>query len=130
MSATDGRGPAPAASRMSRLRCIAMAIVAGLAAGCVVYEAPPGYYSYTLPSPYDRAWSAAGGALHDAGVQVVSADPATGVARGSKDGVDVTVSVARQAAGTTRVQFDAKPSDRDPGLAQRFSDAYERRRGR
>lgn len=100
-----------------------------VAAGCVVYETPPPY-AYSQPSTYDRAWSAAVGALHDSGVQVLSADPTTGVARGTKDGVDVTVSVAREAGGTTRVQFDAKPSDRDPGLAQRFSNAYERRMGR
>jgi len=97
--------------------------------GCVVYETPVGYVR-AYPATYDRAWSAAVGALQDAGVQIISADSATGIARGTKDGVDVAVSVVRQADGTTRVQFDAKLSERDPGLAQRFSDAYERRMGR
>jgi hypothetical protein len=94
--------------------------------GCVVYEPVPTYY----PSPptYDRAWSAALGALQDAGVGVTSADRATGVIRGVKDGVDVTVTVLRQADGRTRVQFDVSGSD--PGLADRISQAYERRMGR
>jgi hypothetical protein len=49
----------------------------------------------------------------------------------SARGTDVTVSVIRQADGRTRVQFDMKGTpQRDPGLANRFNDAYERRMGR
>ena len=113
-----------------RLRRAAMVLMTTVASGCVVYPAAPGYYTYSQPSTYDRAWNAALGALQDAGVQVLASDPASGTARGTKDGVDVTVNVARQADGTTRVQFDAKPSDRDPEIARRFSSAYERRMGR
>ena len=98
--------------------------------GCVVYDTPSGYYVNTYPATFDRAWDAAVGALQDAGVRVTSADRASGIARGTKDGADVTVSVLRQADGTTRVQFDAKASQNDPGLAQRFSIAYDRRMGR
>jgi len=98
--------------------------------GCVVYQTPSGYYVQSYQTTYDRAWSAATGAMQDAGMQIVSSDYAAGIARGAKDGIDATVSVARQADGTTRVQFDAKSSERDPGLAQRFSTAYERRMGR
>jgi hypothetical protein len=100
---------------------------AALPIGCVVYEPVPAYSS---PSTFDRAWSAALGALDDTGVRVTSADRASGVIRGGKDGTDVTVSVARQADGTTRVQFDAKQAERSPGLSDRFSQAYERRMGR
>jgi hypothetical protein len=98
--------------------------------GCYYYGPAPGYYAYNYPATYERAWGAALGALQDAGVQTTSVDQGAGVARGTVNGVDVTVSVNRQADGTTRVQFDARPSDRDPTLAQRFSQAYERRMGR
>lgn len=98
-------------------------------AGCVVYEPVPAYTPG--PANFDRAWNAALGAAQDAGVQVASTDPGTGLIRGSKDGIDVTVVVARQADGSVRVQFDAKgPTQRDPGLSNRFSQAYERRMGR
>jgi hypothetical protein len=103
-------------------------LASALATGCVVYEPYPGYY--TSGSQFDRAWNAALGALQDAGVRVTSADTATGQIRGVKDGIDVAVSVVRQADASTRVQFDAKGSERDPGLSNRFSEAYERRMGR
>jgi hypothetical protein len=91
--------------------------------GCAAY--PP------APSTYDRAWSAALGAAQDAGVQVASADPGSGVIRGARDGVDVTVVLAPQADGSVHVRFDAKgPPGRDPGLSERFTQAYNRRMGR
>jgi len=96
--------------------------------GCVVYEpvVVPG-----APASFDRSWSAALGGAQDAGVQVTSSDPGTGLIRGTKDGIDVTVLVARQADGSVRVQFDARgPTQRDPGLSDRFSRAYDRRMGR
>jgi len=98
-------------------------------AGCVVYEPVPAYPGPS--SSFDRAWNAALGGAQDAGVQVSSADPATGLIRGTRDGIDVIVVVARQADGSVRVQFDAKGStQRDPGLADRFSQGYDRRMGR
>ena len=108
---------------------IATAFACASVTGCY-YGPVPGYYAYNYPATYDRAWSAAIGALQDAGVQATRVDEAAGVAHGTANGVEVTVSVTRQADGTTRVQFDARPSDRDPTLAQRFSQAYERRMGR
>jgi hypothetical protein len=100
-----------------------------LLAGCVAYEPVP--VAPAPPSTFDRAWNAALGAAQDAGVQTFSAEPATGLIRGVKDGIDVTVAVARQADGSVRVQFDAKgQTQRDPGLSSRFSQAYERRMGR
>jgi len=103
-------------------------LCSALLTGCVVYEPYPGYH---YSSTYDRAWSAALGAVQDAGVQVTSAEPGSGYIRGAKDGINVTVSVLRQADGRTRVQFDTKgPTDRDPGLSNRMSEAYERRMGR
>jgi hypothetical protein len=103
-------------------------LVSSALAGCVVYEPYPGYYH---SSSFDRAWQAALGGTQDAGVQVTSSDPSSGLIRGTKDGIDVIVTVARQADGSARVQFDAKgPTQNDPGLADRFSRAYDRRMGR
>ena len=116
---------------MSRaLRIILASVLVSVTfAGCVVYE--PVAVPAPGPSKFDRAWSAAVGGAQDAGVQVTSADAATGLIRGTRDGIDVTVVVARQADGSVRVQFDAKgPTQRDPGLSNRFSQAYERRMGR
>ena len=115
---------------MSRIARVLFSLVLGsvLATACVVYEPYPGYHP---ASTFDRAWSAAHGALQDAGVQITGSDQGTGVIRGNKDGIDVSVAVVRQADGSTRVQFDAKGSaERDPGLANRFSNAYDRRMGR
>ena len=116
---------------MSRALCVIFCLIMASVplAGCVVYQpvavAPGG------PSNFDHAWNAALGGAQDAGVQVSSSDPATGLIRGTKDGIDVTVFVARQADGSVRVQFDAKgPTQRDPGLSNRFSQAYDRRMGR
>jgi len=111
------------------LRAIAFVLALGSVplSGCVVYE--PAYP--VAPSNFDRAWNAALGGAQDAGVRVTSAEPATGLIRGTKDGIDVTVVVARQADGSVRVQFDAKgPTQRDPELGNRFSQAYDRRMGR
>ena len=92
---------------MSRIARVLVALVLGsaLATACVVYEPYPGYYA---ASTFDRAWSAAQGALQDAGVRITGSDQGTGVIRGDKDGIDVSVAVVRQADGSTRVQFDAK----------------------
>jgi hypothetical protein len=113
-----------------RSHCVVLAFVlsCGLPAACVVYEPVPAYY--VSPSTFDRAWNASLGALEDVGVRVTQIDSATGIIRGERDGIDVTVSVVRQGDGRTRVQFDTKGSDRDPGLASRLSQAYERRMGR
>jgi hypothetical protein len=108
-------------------RAAAVVLMSLPVAGCV-YAPYPGYYYATN---YDRAWSAAAGAVRDAGVQVASEDFGSGMISGTKDGINVVVSVTRLADGRVRVQFDSKgPTDRDPGLAERFSQAYERRMGR
>jgi hypothetical protein len=122
---------------MPRLPCLLISLaLAGALAGCAADEPPPPPPPQPVPqyvpqSTYDRAWNAALSAVQDAGVQLKSVDRPMGLIRGSKDGIDVTVSVVRQADGTTRVQFDSKgPTERDPGLANRFSQAYDRRMGR
>ncbi len=108
------------------MRAILSSLAAAVLAGCVVYAPPPG-----MSSNYDRAWSAALGAAQDAGVSVYSADESAGLIRGTREGMAVTVAVARRADGSVQVKFDAEgPSARDPSLAARFSDAYDRRMGR
>jgi hypothetical protein len=107
---------------------LAVTLASILGASCVVYEPVP---AYTGAPAYDRAWNAALGGVQDAGVQVTSADPAAGLIRGTKDGIDVIVTVTRQADASVRVQFDAKgATQRDPDLGNRFSQAYNRRMGR
>jgi len=109
--------------------CLALALGAATlwAGGC--------YYPVAVqpgaPASFDRSWNAALGGTQDAGIQVTSADPNTGLIRGTRGSIDVTVVVARQSDGGVRVQFDSKgPTQQDPGLAERFSQAYERRMGR
>lgn len=126
---TDARtAGVPAGRRVnSRIGGVLLVLILACAplAGCVVYEPYPG------GSNFDRAWNAALGAVQDAGVAITSSDAGTGLIRGSKDGIDVVVTVTRQADGSVRVQFDAPGAPRrDPGLGERFSRAYDRRMGR
>jgi hypothetical protein len=97
-------------------------------AGCVAYEPVPAVF--VTPQYYSEPWDAALAAIRDAGVSVTSTNAGSGLIQGSKEGIEVTVSVVRQADGRTRVQLDMQgPTDRDPGLSQRFAQAYERRMG-
>jgi hypothetical protein len=115
-------------STMRTTSVVLALLIAMLAAGCVVYEPVP---AYAVSSTTDRAFNAALGAVQDAGVRVSSADQGSGQIRGTKDAVDVSVSVVRQPDGRTRVQIDSRgPSGHDTALAERISAAYERRMGR
>ncbi|MDQ8021831.1 MAG: hypothetical protein REI94_08335 [Moraxellaceae bacterium] len=108
---------------LSALRCRLTLLLASLSlAACVVYEPVP----VSAPSQYDRVWSAALGAMQDAGVSVSSADPASGRIRGSRNGVPAAVDVLRQADGSVQVRFDSK----DAQLAELFKQTYARRMGR
>ncbi|WP_341676699.1 hypothetical protein [Niveibacterium sp. SC-1] len=104
----------------SRLASLAAGL---LLAGCVVYDTPP---PAPQPSKYDRAWNAALAGAQDAGIAITQVDPAAGTIRGNKNGVPANVSVTRQAGGGVEVRFDSK----DAALAERFSQAYDRRMGR
>lgn len=103
---------------------ITLLVAASITAACVAY-AP------YLGSNYDRAWSAALGGVQDAGVTVTQTSPENGFIRGFRNGIEVTITVVRQADGSVRVQFDSKGDMRnDPQLSDRFSQAYDRRMGR
>jgi hypothetical protein len=102
-------------------------LMALLAASCVYEQPVPVYRS---PSNFDRAWDAARAAADDVGVSVTDVDRARGTIRGYKDATDVTVSLWRQADGSVRVSFNVRaPSGPDAELADRLSDAYDRRMG-
>jgi hypothetical protein len=104
---------------------IALIVAICLCTACVAYPTTP------VPSKYERAWNAALGGVQDAGVTIMHAEPNSGLIRGSKSGIDVTVSVARMPDGSVKVQFDSKGETKnDPQLPERFSQAYERRMGR
>lgn len=106
--------------RAGLLLALALAVHA-----CVVYAPPPG------PSTYDRAWDSAARAAQDAGIQLSSADRATGQMLGTRGAIGARISVTRQADGTTRVELNLSgPLQSDPGLSDRFNAAYERYMGR
>ena len=111
---------------------LALACAAMLAIGCTVYQTAPGYYT-TSPPPnnFDRSWSAVVGAFQDQGLRVTSEDRASGVVRGTRDGIDVAANVRTQADGSVRVEFNTSgATNRDPQLINRVSSAYDRRMGR
>lgn len=111
-----------------RTLLLSIALATAPLAGCTYYQAVP---APTQESTFDRAWSAAVGGLQDAGVQVTSADNATGVIKGVRGGINATVVVARQADGSVRVQLDTSgQTQTDPDLHNRFTQAYNRRMGR
>jgi hypothetical protein len=93
---------------------------------CVVYEPVP-----AAPSNFDRAWSAAIGAMQDQGVTITEQDYSRGVLRGSRGALAVSGNVLRQADGRVRVEFNTTGTiGTDPTLAERISSSYDRRMGR
>ena len=93
--------------------------------GCTYYVAPG------APASFDRSWDAAVGALRDQGLDIVSADRASGVATGRRGMVDVTARVRSQADGSVRVEFNTPGSGApDRELMERVSRAYDVRMGR
>lgn len=112
---------------MNRLSVIAITAALALAACASEPEPQP----VPVPSAFDRSFDAAVGAASDAGIQVRSADRATGRILGAKDGVEVTIAVTRQPDGTVRVEFDAPGgAQTGPKLSEQWYPAYQRRMGR
>lgn len=105
-----------------------VAAVLMLFSGCASELAP--VYS-PAPSTFERAWSAALGALRDEGVQIVSEDRENSVINGARGDQEVTIGMRAQADGNVRVEISHRgPKDANPGLAGRISRAYDRRMGR
>lgn len=110
------------------VRVVIVAIVSLLGVSGCVYERP---VYVTGPSVFDRSWNAALGAAEDVGVSITSTDRSNGVIRGIKGASDVTMSIRTQADASVRVELNAKgPAGQDAVLAERLSQAYERRMGR
>jgi len=122
----------------ARLQKLLIGVLSSLTilAGCVVYgPVPPSpppepIYSYRSAT-FERSWNAALDAAEDVGVRITSANRDSGIIRGTRDPMDVTITVRTQADGRVRVEFNARgPSGHDQGLADRIYQAYERRMGR
>ena len=106
-----------------------LALLGVALAGCTYYQTGPAAPSG--PSSFDRSWNAALGAADDTGVVVSTADHTSGTIYGSTAAAQVTIRVLTQADGRVRVEFNVKgPTGTDNVLAQRLSDAYDRRMGR
>jgi hypothetical protein len=108
-----------------------VALGALLMAACVAYPTAPSPAAPSGPSAFERSWDAALGAAADVGVQVVSADRATGRISGSKGGTAVTIDVQTRADGRVQVGFNAPGAPQgNPALVDQLSQAYNRRMGR
>jgi hypothetical protein len=111
------------------LRLFAVLIAAVSISACVAY--PYGYPAAPGPANFDRSWDAALGAAADAGVQVTSADRASGRISGVKAGAAVSIGVQQLADGRVQVSFQAPQSrEANPSLDERWLAAYHRRMGR
>ena len=116
---------------MKRLLAVLVVSLVGTGlAGC--YYGP--YYepqTVMTPASFDRSWDAALGAAADSGIQVQSADRATGRITGTKAGAAVTITLLRQASGDLQVSMSAPDSrETNPTLNERWLQAYQRRMGR
>jgi hypothetical protein len=111
------------------LRLLATLFASALLAGCVAY--PYGVPTAPIPASFDRSWDAALGAAADAGVQVSSADRASGRITGSKAGAAVTILLQPQPDGSLQVSFSAPDArESNPTLQERWLSGYNRRMGR
>jgi hypothetical protein len=98
-------------------------------AGCVVAPYPESVPVTTMVPPnYDRSWNAALGAAGDVGVQITSADRASGRITGTQAGTAVTIEVVRLADGNVRVGFTSNPKNQ--AVNDQWLAAYQRRMGR
>jgi hypothetical protein len=117
---------------LTRLVRVALVAVFAVLAGCVVAPYPAAYPTTgTTPPSFDRSWDAALGAAADAGIQVTSADRASGRITGSKAGAAVTIELQPRADNSLQLSFDAPASkESNPTLGERWAAAYNRRMGR
>jgi hypothetical protein len=112
---------------MRNILC-AIILAVGLA-GCYAYPYAPYGYPSSMPSPYERAWNNALGALGDQGVNIQNADRAGGLIEGSRGNIRVTARLISQADGAVRVEFNTGGAlSEDPDLPNRISRSYDARR--
>jgi hypothetical protein len=104
------------------MRSLAAILLALGLAGCVAYPEP---------DPVEVSFNAALAALQDAGLNVVTADRVTGTLRGARGNVEGVIQVSMRNDGRVGVQINARdPTNVDPGLVDRLTQAYNRRMGR
>jgi hypothetical protein len=114
---------------MKRIQKVLVAIGAVLSiAGCAYPYYPYGYPVPVASDPFEMPWSAAMGAMGDAGLNVVVADRASGTIKGTRGPAEGTIMVRRLADGRVGVEISANAAD--PGLTQRLTNAYNGRMGR
>jgi hypothetical protein len=111
------------------------ALLAALALTACVYDPyyPYGYPAYGggTPATFDRAWSAALGAMYDQDVMITRQDRAAGIIDGRRGGINVNSRLVAQADGRVRVEINAGGAmSEDPGLPERISRSYDARMGR
>jgi hypothetical protein len=122
--------PAAEKSKMKpRLHWSAIVAVFLMLGGCVVYEPVLVPSPQTTQQRFDRAWSAASGAMYDQGLSITVQDRATGVIRGERGGVTITATLFTQADGSVQVKFSTSGNSADPSLIERVSASYDRRIG-
>jgi hypothetical protein len=113
------------------MRALAALLACVALAGCVAYPYPAEPQTVMVPASFDRSWDAALGAAADAGIQVTSADRASGRITGTKAGAAVTIQVEQQSGGSVRVGFSAPDArETNPTLNDRWLANYNRRMGR
>ena len=71
-------------------RSVAAVLVCVGLTSCVAYPYPYEPQTIMVPASFDRSWDAALGAAGDSGIQVTSADRASGRITGTKAGAAVT----------------------------------------
>jgi hypothetical protein len=98
--------------------------------GCVMYEPVVVSPQSTVQQRFDRAWSAAAGAMYDQGVAITVQDRVAGVIRGERGAIAITATFQTMADGSIQVKFNSSGANStDPGLLNRISDSYDRRMG-
>jgi hypothetical protein len=116
---------------MNRTLCwfLAIASVASIG-GCVVYEPVVVSPQATVQQRFDRAWSAAAGAMYDQSLAITVQDRAAGVIRGERGGITITATLQTMADGSIQVKFNSSGANStDPTLINRVSTSYDRRMG-
>lgn len=112
-------------------RFLAIAGVLAAIHGCYYYPAAvPVVVSEPPAQRFDRAWSAAQGAMIDQGLTITRQDRGGGVIQGERGGVAITASVQTLADGRVLVKFNSREAaGADGDLIHRISDSYDRRMG-
>lgn len=99
--------------------------------GCTYYQPAPTYTNTVKTSKYDQSWSAAIGAFADQGVRITAQDRGAGIIQGTRNGIELTGNIRRQANSAVRVEFDSSGDIKsDPELIQRITGSYNSRMGR